>query len=292
MNAPLPPFPINPYVGQWFNGWVWNGARWVSSPTRGIMIITQTFTANALYMPSPGLVTAIANTIGGGGGGGACSSTGTAAGGGGGAGSGGYSRKTLPAGLVAGGVNVIVGTGGSGSISGLEEGAGTPTSFGAYCVANGGLGGYANDGSHAFGAAGPGAAIGTGDLAFPGNPGQPGSASAGGAGNVVAGGAGGSIMGGAGISQVVGTATTIIGAPGLGYGSGGSGAAVNATPQLLVGGNGAPGICWVDEFCWADTADDCGSQTYDVAARVAVTGGGNWQPNQPYVDPRGGYGDD
>jgi hypothetical protein len=276
MNARTqPPFPPNPQVGQKWGAWTWTGSRWACTRLQGVFINTQVFPASAPYMPTPGLVTCVVTTIGGGGGGGACSSTGAAAGGGGGAGSGGYSRKTLAASLVLGGVNVVVGTGGDGSISGLEEGNGTATSFGAFCVANGGFGGFANDGVHAFGAAGPGAAVGVGDLAFPGNPGLPGSASAGGSGNVVQGGAGGAIFGGGGIAQVVGTATTIIGAPGLGYGSGGSGAAVNSTAQILVGGNGAPGICWVDEYCWADTGDDSGDCGCGPTgqARVAWPGG-------------------
>src|SRR5580704_13026830 len=142
MNV-VPPFPVNPQFGQFWNSWVWNGSRWVCTSGSGMRVVTQVFHASAPYSPSPGLVTAVVECVGGGGGGGPCAESTVTIGGGGGAGSGGYSRVTLAAALVLGGVNVTIGAGGFGG-NPLPDGianAGQPTTFGAMCVANGGGGG-------------------------------------------------------------------------------------------------------------------------------------------------------
>ena len=104
-------------------------------PTAGTRIVLTAFRASGPYQPSPGLVTAVVECWGGGGGGGSVTWLAATIGeGGGGGGSGGYSKKTLAAALVLGGVAVTV-------AGQAAPGAnGTVTSFGAFCVANGGSG--------------------------------------------------------------------------------------------------------------------------------------------------------
>lgn len=205
------------------------------------------------YIPSPGLITAVVECIGGGGGGGSAGPTGTAtevfAGGGGG--SGGYSRKVLNAALVLGGVNVTVGAGGA------SMAAGGATSFGALCVANGGgPGGSNNTGSGQLGSPGAGASAGVGDVVFVGSFGTMGMTQV----NVPAGmweaapgGRGGEILGGATSFPVAPGA--IGGSAGVNpSGAGGSGAVVNQnmTSNTYPGGSGASGICIVTEYCSGD----------------------------------------
>lgn len=133
------PFPIDPQLGQTFRGWQWNGTQWVCVNANA-RIVTQVFTASGVYTPSTGMTSALVECIGGGGGGGNVGNANPSwiltAGGGG---SGGYSKRTVSAALVRGGVVVTVGAGGAGN------NPGQPTSFGALCVANGGGIGGAND---------------------------------------------------------------------------------------------------------------------------------------------------
>jgi|SRR5580700_3287121 hypothetical protein len=281
MNAP--PFPANPSFGQYFGNWVWSGSRWVCTNTSGVRVVVQVFGASAPYTPSPGLITAVVETVGGGGGGGGSLNTGGGAGGGGGGGSGGYSRVALASGLVLGGVNVTIGQGGAGTVDPASPSGkslpGTATSFGALCVASGGGGGQANNGGIGGiyqGDAGVPAAPGIGDVAAPGNPGFPGATYAAGAGagaiQLVVGGTGGAtLFGGAGQSALCPPGAALTGAAGTGWGAGGAGAAVNEVTNDAYGGAGGAGICIVTEYCWADAIDDgCGCGP--GGARVAITG--------------------
>ena len=295
MNAP--PFPLNPTVGQRFGQWVWNGGRWVCSPATGVQVVTQVFTASGPYMPSPGLVSVVVETIGGGGGGGGPGQTqATEAIAAGGGGAGGYSRITLPAALVAGGVQVTIGAGGAGALqpaSGQPTnggGTGGQTSFGAFCVSNGGTGGGLGPGI--------GAPEGVGEIVFAGAPGQ-----------------GGFFFN---FSEFVGTlwtvpggsspygggpSTTYVVVPGAAIsgvgvypnsGAGGMGGASNMGPagSGAAGGPGSSGICIVTEYCWMDVVPDDCTDTVNVNARVAVEGRGGWG-GAPYVDHRGGeFGDE
>jgi hypothetical protein len=284
MNAP--PFPANPSFGQYFGNWVWSGSRWVCTNTNGIRIVVQVFRADAPYTPSPGLITAVVEMVGGGGNGGAVSGDGATVAGGGGGGSGGYSRIALAAGLVLGGVNVVIGLGGS--VAPLPPPAndysagGGATSFGALCVANGGGGGGGNaSGLNIWGWPGLGAPVGVGDLALPGNPGGIGTTQNAPAGSYtnVQSGAGGAIWGGGGIQALMGVGGYAPGNPGMGPGAGGSGAVQNeiTTPVAQAGGQGANGICVVTEYCWADTIDDgCGCGPTSGQARVAIGGPQGW----------------
>lgn len=280
MNALAPPFPTNPSVGEFFGDWVWNGSRWVSTAGTAPRVITQVFHASGPYMPSQGLISCVVECIGGGGGGGFAGPTATVGYilGGGGGGSGGYSRKTLAAALVLGGVAVTIGAGGTAPTGAGQNPVGGVTSFGALCLANGGLaGGGAFVGGAGQGGWGgpPQGAI--GDLVMPGSAGFAGSL------ELIAvgteffpgyGGQGGTMWGGNVMGDVVGE-----GASQAGHGvypntgSGGTGGCIN---QLVVAGTvlgspGGSGICIVTEYCWADGDDDCVNPPINVNARVAIT---------------------
>jgi hypothetical protein len=232
--------------------WSWQGTR----------VIRKVIAITGMYMPSPGLVSVDVETIGGGAGGGFCVQGTNTLGGGGGGGSGGRSLLALPAPLVQGGVMVTIGPGGSGALNPdtLVGAPGGPTSFGSLCIANGGMGGGGNNSSTIWGEPGAGALPGIGDIAFPGNPGTPGtSQTIGGANLDVVGGQGGAIMGGGAIAIFAPANAGAAGQPGLGYGSGGGGAAVNQATAGYVGGDGAPGVCIVLEYCVAaSNMDGCG----------------------------------
>jgi hypothetical protein len=292
MNAPNksfaannPPFPQNPVIGQTWRNWTWNGCMWTTAPATGIRVLTQTFGASAPYMPSAGLISGVAECFGGGGAGGGAANPQDVlqyvlCGGGGG--SGGYSRLTFQAAQVLGGVVVSVGAGGVGVANGVG-GAGGVTSFGALCVANGGLGGNHCDANTGAGGGGAGAPAGIGDIAFPGASGQSGVFQdlASGAWYSANDAPGGWIFGGTQTGlHASGTGTA--GLPGVDHsGAGGSGAVINQAASSIgsfPGGAGALGFCVVTEFCWNDgvAADcdcappgrarvtDCGPDPYDL----------------------------
>lgn len=284
MNAP--PFPTNPAFGQYFGNWVWSGSRWVCTNTSGIRIIEQVFRASAPYTPSPGLISLIVECQGGGAGGGGA--IGTAAPGaegwmvgGGGGGAGGYSRIALAAGLVLGGVNVIIGAGGTEGtwVQGVNGGPGGATSFGAFCVANGGQGGISA--TPAGGIGGLGGAVGVGDVAQAGNPGtsvagtiyDPGVAG----GSIVGGNGGVGFFGGGGTGAIAvegGQWPRLANAGAPNSGAGGGGGAATDQGYFNQGSPGGTGLCIVTEFCWADATDDgCGCGTTMTGARVAIPAG-------------------
>ena len=253
MNAPA--FPINPFVGQHWQNWTWNGCMWVCAPATGVQVLTRVFLANGTYLPSPGLVSLVVETIGGGGGGGAVDASLPVLWivGGAGGGSGGYSRKTLPNALVLGGVLVTIGQGG------VSNANGTPTSFGALCVANGGFGANVDEPEFSGVAAGAGGQPGIGDFACAGATGDNGFivvltvASS----NNGACAKGGQIFGG-NLTGEVGPHAATNGPDGYANsGAGGGGAAVN---QLVAaqfnGGTGGSGVCIVTEYCWADVVPE------------------------------------
>jgi hypothetical protein len=274
MNAPNrsfdpnnPPFPQNPVPGQTWRNWTWNGCNWTTAPATGIRVLTQTFSSSGPYMPSPGLISCVVECIGGGGAGGGSGNPQnvlTYVLGGGGGGSGGYSRVTLQAAQVAGGVVVTIGAGGLG----VPNGVGMPggmTTFGALCVAAGGSGGQNCDASTGAGNGGNGApSSGVGDISFPGACGLTGNfqdlapASWFAASTAF----GGWIFGGT-VSEQVPSNDGVNGPPGIDHsGAGGGGAVINQAPSSVgsfAGGPGAAGFCIVTEYCWNDgtTAADC-----------------------------------
>jgi hypothetical protein len=277
MNAPCPPSP--PFPPN--QNWQWNGSRWVCTASTGTIVIVKVFNASAPYTPSPGLQSLTVETIGGGGGGGA--TVGSAGGGvnantAGGGGSGGYSRKTLAAPMVAGGVNVTIGQGGAGAdLTSFSSSAGQPTTFGTLCTSNGGSGGGSavNGGTWSGGA---GALPGVGDIAFLGSAGESGTATQPPSTMelVVHGGLGGVVWGGSSPGADVGPGGSAPGNEGWpNTGAGGTGGAVYDAVPGAVGGNGGSGICIVTEYCWADAGDTgCGCGTTG-GARVAAPAG--WQ---------------
>lgn len=309
MNALMqaPPFPTNPNVGDFYGNFVWNGRQWVCSPAAGVRVVTQVFTASGPYMPSPGLVTAAVELVGGGGAGGNAQMayTGTLyefgqSGGGGGAGA--WARGTFPASLVAGGVQVTIGAGGvPAATATAQSGSGQASSFGALVVANGGMGGFANVNTGndsggiiqtgGFGQAGAGGPIasGAGDFIAPGSPGVQGVtqiklASEGVYDSFGIATGGNGRFGGApwtGIGEAGGGAQVIhLNGPNAAAntGAGGAGAlaqggAGSGAGGIGFGGNGGSGMCVVTEYCWADTAPDgdCTNPPLNVNARVAVT---------------------
>jgi hypothetical protein len=284
MNAP--PFPSNPSFGQFFGNWVWSGSRWVCTNTNGIRIVTQVFRASAPYTPSPGLVSAVVECVGGGGGSGPAVGFANYVVSGGGGGSGGYSRVTLASGLVLGGVNVTIGAGGGPTQSLPPEPAsnGGTTSFGAFCVANGGGGGYGNSGVNEFGNGGAPAAPGIGDIAFPGSFGFNGETTFTVEGGPMVlmpawGGRGATTLFGGGDQQEALPGTSVTGVGGSGPGAGATGGIANQNNAVTAqGGAGASGICIVTEYCWADAIDDgCGCGPTSGGARVAITGPQGWQ---------------
>lgn len=284
-----PPFPTNPRVGQTFGNWAWNGVRWVCSPASGISVKVTVFTASGVYMPSPGLVSVQVECIGGGGTGGDAGGGATAQAGGGGAGSGGYSRSTLPASLVLGGVNVTI----NGPVAAAppntfdREFSGGSVTFGGLVVANGGEGGGGNASAGAlWGFPGAGAPPGIGDIALAGSPGDTGTTqSPGGSLNVI-GGMGGSMWGGGGMPTLTGNPGVQPGHAATSPGGGGSGAGVNMQAGEANGGAGALGICVVTEYCFVDQGqcqDPCPPSS--GCAPVPITDGsclGPWGGGGPW----------
>jgi hypothetical protein len=278
MTAPSPPpvtFPPNPYVGQIFLNWVWNGSAWVCKGP-GPVAINKVLTVSQTYWPGPGLTFATVKCVGGGGGGGGAngSYTGTGSGwvlGGGGGASGGYSESIIAAALLLNGVAVTIGAGGIGG-PGTSAGApGTATSFGSFVVANGGLGGgYASVvGANVLGLGGAQAALGTGDITYRGNGGSHGTNAMYTAGQemlVPYGGKGGSSQYGGSPQEVYaypGSSGTIQFQNGLpGYqGSGGGGGASAFSTAAAAGGAGGAGLVIVTEWCFGNSnvIQDCGS---------------------------------
>jgi hypothetical protein len=249
MNAPCPP-PVQ---------------NW---PLTQMNVITRSFSASGPYMPTAGLVSATIETWGpGGGGGGAIPVPGSGflSMGGGGGGSGGYSRATVLAAMVRGGVIVTIGApGGGGAAAGSAGGDGGVTSFGAICVAYGGLGGTTAGPIGAnvtSGYGGPGAPAGLGDIAWAGNAGQIGGYALTAEEVAVAGGQGGAAPLGGGVAREAntlnGSGVASPGQTGLAPGAGGGGASSNNAAATPNGGAGGPGFCLVTEYVLVTTGD-CG----------------------------------
>jgi hypothetical protein len=277
MNAPN--FPLNPVIGQRWQQWMWNGVMWVCAPATGVQVLRQVFLASGTYMPSPGLVSAQVLCLGAGGGGGCAVGQATYLGSGGGGGSGALSSVILPGSVVLGGVAVTVGVGGLGGIAPGAASAGSATSFGALCVAQGGLpGNGVGNGTQGMGDGGAGGpATGVGDILQQGMAGDSGNiVGTPAAGSFAHAASGGVMLGGNNRGPNFGAGGVLNGAAGHpNSGAGGSGGAYNETTASANGGNGATGVCTVIEYCWADVApnEDCGCPP--GGARIA----GGWQPH-------------
>jgi hypothetical protein len=253
MNAPCFPTTCVPSAPTW------------TAPR----IVVQVFNGNTMYYPSAGLTYAVVECIGGGGAGGAVQTANAVQQlGGGGGGGGGYSRRTIEAMPLIGGVAVTVGAGGGAGAIAWDGGPGGTTAFGTFCVANGGGGGSGNTGgagaTDQFGQPGAGAPLvgAAGDFASGGNCGGLGytNLAATDPQMVIWGGNGAAgPWGGAAIGAGLGGNGFAPGNPGNGPGAGGSGAILN----MIVGedgiGPGAAGICVVTEYCLGPVSGgDCG----------------------------------
>ncbi len=194
----------------------------------------QVFTTNGTWTKPVG-INFLKITVVGGGGGGGSNSAGTSGGSGGG---GGAAIRWMDASLLPPTVAVTVGSGGSGAAAGSGNNGtgGGSSSFGSFASATGGGFGRGNTGAGGpFGSGG----IGTGgDLNIAGG--------AGGAGGIqnnsgITGNVGGSSLFGA---NGAGT-WNAIGRDGGNYGGGGSGGGANSP---VIGGNGADGVVFVEEY--------------------------------------------
>lgn len=194
------------------------------------------------YTPTSGMLQCIVQCLAGGGAGGGRPATTIASGSGGGAGE--YSIGLFSSATIGGSQTVTIGAGGTG-VSGGTGNTGATTSLGSLITSVGGVGGVVVTGiTPASGALGGTGGTG-GFFRTPGNSG----------GNVFistnpinAGVGANSELGAGGVAPVT-TGTVIAGNPGLGFGSGGSGAwAQNALGSAAAGGNGADGIVIITEY--------------------------------------------
>lgn len=224
---PLPPKPPPPTTGE-------------DVPTSIII-----FNSSGVYVPSPNIVSAVVECIGGGGGGGNGDGNTTDFGAGGGGGSGGYSRSVLIAAQIPASVAVNIGAGGG------PAGFGGATSFGGLVIANGGAPGH--DTFEEVG--GNGGLVGVGQFLLPGSAGQTGD----GAGpdpNVMWwawGGIGGTMWGGSvqtvqitGSHDLPNAINGVNAVPNTG--AGGTGCASIFTSAVPLGGNGGSGVCVITEY--------------------------------------------
>ena len=189
----------------------------------------------------------IVRGVGGGGGGGGCAGTSaTQYSNGGGGGGGGYFEKMILAASIAPSETVTVGAAGAGGLAGLNNGEnGGTTSFGAHCSATGGTGGQAGPAETSGNAGVPGVGgVGTGgDINVSGQtpPRAFGNQSI----NLLTAGPGGASML---ASNVLVQVNPDNGPNASGFGGGGGGGACNRSSVARAGGNGAHGICIVEEY--------------------------------------------
>lgn len=196
-------------------------------------------TVSGNYVPSPKLIYAQVEGVGGGGGGGAAAggSSGSAGAGGG---AGGYGRLFLTRAEIGTFLSMQIGAAGAGGASGSSAGtAGGSTIISGVATFNGGAGGGgAGDGG--IGTGGVGGNAGGAALVIPGENGKSGTIQ----GTTGFSGAGGSTAFGFGGPQA--SISSPAGAPGVGFGTGGSGG--GASTNLRAGGAGRQGAVLVTEF--------------------------------------------
>ncbi len=214
-------------------------------------INVQSFVADGTYTPNPGMLFCIVEAVGGGGGGGgaAITTAGTVNGAGGGGG-GEYARSVLTSTDIGLSKVVDIGTGGAGGAAGANNGAdGADTTLGtSLVVAKKGLGGIGVAAATA-GAGGVGGSGGTGNLLIGGQAGGPGMAASIITVTLTAGGASG------GNTLSMGVQPRAAGNNGAAsvtrWGIGGGGGTDSNNTANRSGGDGAPGLMIITEFCSA-----------------------------------------
>lgn len=267
--------------------WQYDGTAWGAMGATSPGIKTQVFTASGTYTPSPGMKYCMIECMGGGGGGGAVDGAANTSRAGGSGGGGGYSQALKSAAAVGASQTVTIGALGAAGTAGDNNGsAGTATSVGSLCVANGGGGGQSSP--TGFGLAGVGATAGTGDIASPGPKGNTGLSF-----GAIAEAANYTTPGPTGANTRWGSGGQggLVGAGGAasGYGAGGgAGEQVNSATDVA-GGNGAPGLVIITEYMGVETLTHPGmtttiftsgtAQTFTPTTgakyfKVTVTGGG------------------
>jgi hypothetical protein len=213
-------------------------------------VVVQKFTASGTYTPTPGMLHAIIECVGGGGGGGGVAGASAYLGGGGAGGSGGYSRLYTTASAIGASKAVTIGTAGTGGASGANAGvAGGDTSVGTLCIAKGGgAGSGASNGQ--VGSGGAGAVAGTGDITGTGKPGGTSPYIVNATFNInLTGPPGGSTeFGGGALQTIPNPGQTFNGNVATGYGAGGSGGSTNSVAANGAGGAGSPGLVIITEF--------------------------------------------
>ncbi len=213
-------------------------------------VVSQVFTANGTYTPTPGMKYCYAHAVSGGGqGGGAVGGAAGTSGQGGGGGSGAEAWCLFDAATIGASKSVVIGAGGNGAGAGANGNAGGTTSLGALISLTGGTGGGAGTNAAAvnYTNAGSGGAISTlpaGQVGRVGEPGTPGIGLGGGAG--VPGKGGASTLGGGGRGAIAGNQA---GTAAANVGDAGGGA--YATTVSQAGGNGGNGVIYITEYCAA-----------------------------------------
>lgn len=272
-------FPNSPTVGQVYQGYTWDGQKWVmtfAAPNAGGVVAIKVFTASGTYTPSPNMTTALIECVGGGGAGGGAVGVAGANIGGGGGGGGEYTRKTVTAAQIGASVAVTIGAGGAANTAGFNSGfAGGDTSVGALCSAKGGAGGGAGNnvtvGQGGLGG-GFGGSGGNGDFAVTGGNGQVGANTSTYIANFV--------MGEGGASEFAfGTytsSTSLNGMAATGVGGGGSGAEIPNSTSTGAGGAGKSGLVVITEYGFTANVTPPGSvvlRSYLAGLTLSTAGG-------------------
>lgn len=207
-------------------------------------VVTQVFTSNGTYTPTPGMIYCIIECqAGGGAGGGAAVTAANTQNGGGGAGGGEYARKLATAAAIGASQVVTIGAAGVAATPPSVQTAGGNTSVGTLCIAIGGPAGITAPNS-SNGTAVPGGSGGTGDFKVSGGTGSQGFPNNFTSAFPPVGGCGGDSFFGQG-GPMISTAQS--GLPGSGFGAGGGGASDNGAGNRP-GGAGAIGVAIITEF--------------------------------------------
>lgn len=213
----------------------------------GVRINVITISASGTYTPTPGMMYASIEALGGGGAGGSAAGTAGQSAAGGGGGAGGYAKKVFTAAQIGASQPASIGSGGvSGAIGNNPGGDGGATSLGSLLIAPGGGGG---GGAASSAQAGGSSSGGSGGIPTIGDTNTIGSLG----GISLVFGSGTAALSGAGANSQYGRGAVAVssissGTNGAGYGSGGSGGAVFNSATNVGGGRGTSGLIVITEY--------------------------------------------